>query len=177
MEFRMKFIRGDNGMLQLRFAHPPRIAFALMLILVVAAMVSATSLSVVGVIFSFITLFGMVFDDSWTWNPASGQLIHRSGTIFIAKKTIYTPADIEQFEVRQFIRGRMSVAPGSTNGHRPQSARPPRGGSRMIRLGFNHPQKGLVTMESHKAYTKDDLIDAAKAFADAMGKPLVNSGE
>lgn len=176
IEFRLKFVRGSQGKLMLCLDYLPRFIYLFILMLVIGAMVVTSSISFLGSLFSLILLFGVIFEDSWTWDPETKVLVHRSGTLIIAKKRYYKPQEIGSFEVRRFTRGRVASGTKSLQ-TRTKSGRPPRGGSHMISLGFDHSKDGFVIMENHKARATDDLTMAAEAFAAAMAKTCSSVNE
>jgi len=54
-----------------------------------------------------VTVFGLVYEDRWTFDRAAGRVENRFGVLFLARRTGFPMADLESLGVDRFTRGRL----------------------------------------------------------------------
>jgi hypothetical protein len=54
-----------------------------------------------------VTVFGLVYEDRWTFDRAAGRVESRFGVVFLARRTALPLADLERIGLERFTRGRL----------------------------------------------------------------------
>ncbi len=70
-----------------------------------------------------ISLLASVYNETWLFDKAAGSAEHRFGLLFLFKRKRIEIADIEELEIKRFVKG--SVATGSEETRPGSSDRPP----------------------------------------------------
>jgi hypothetical protein len=52
-------------------------------------------------------VFGLVYEDRWTFDRTAGRVENRFGTLFFARRTRFPMADLERIGIERFTRGRL----------------------------------------------------------------------
>jgi len=81
-------------------------------------------------------LFGLVYEDRWTFDRAAGRVENRFGTLFLARRTGFPMADLERIGIERFTRGRLVETPEPTASGLAEGLRPRRrwGRQAIVRL-------------------------------------------
>jgi hypothetical protein len=85
-------------------------------------------------------VFGLVYEDRWTFDRSAGRVENRFGTLFLARRTGFPMADLERIGIERFTRGRLVEEPAndreSAGGRSPlaEGLRQRRWGQRFVRL-------------------------------------------
>jgi hypothetical protein len=59
-----------------------------------------------------VMLFGLLYEDRWTFDLAAGRVENRFGTVVLARRTGFALADLERIGLDRFTRGRLGTAEG-----------------------------------------------------------------
>ena len=57
-------------------------------------------------------LFGLVYEDRWTFDRKAGRVENRFGTLFLARRTGFPIADLERIGLERFTRGSLAEGTG-----------------------------------------------------------------
>jgi len=52
-------------------------------------------------------VFGLVYEDRWTFDRAAGRVENRFGTVFLSRRTGFPLADLVRIGIERFTRGRL----------------------------------------------------------------------
>lgn len=58
-------------------------------------------------------LFGLLYEDRWTFDRAAGRVRNRFGTVFLARRTEFPMTELELIGVDRFTRGRLGEEPAA----------------------------------------------------------------
>ncbi len=65
-------------------------------------------------ILAIVMLFGLLYEERWTFDHAAGRVENRFGTVFLARRKGFPMADLERVGLERFTRGRLADEPSST---------------------------------------------------------------
>ena len=54
------------------------------------------------------TVFGLLYEDRWTFDRRAGRVENRSGTLVLARRSGFAMADLERISLERFTRGRLA---------------------------------------------------------------------
>jgi len=57
-------------------------------------------------------VFGLVYEDRWTFDRKAGRVENRFGTLFLARRTGFPIADLERIGLERFTRGSLAEGTG-----------------------------------------------------------------
>jgi hypothetical protein len=84
----------------------------------------------VAVLLVLTMVFGLVYEDRWTFDRAAGRVENRFGTLLLARRSGFPMADLERIGIERFTRGRLvEVSAQPARAATPAGA-PPAGGLR-----------------------------------------------
>jgi hypothetical protein len=58
-----------------------------------------------------IMLFGLLYEERWTFDRAAGRVENRFGVVFLARRRVFPLADLERVALDRFTRGRIADEP------------------------------------------------------------------
>ena len=61
----------------------------------------------VAILLVLVMVFGLVYEDRWTFDRAAGRVQNRFGALFLARRTGFPMSDLESVGVDRFTRGRL----------------------------------------------------------------------
>lgn len=161
-----------------------RVMMTTMLAVLVAALAMDDARpGVLGLVVVALVALAALYEERWTLDGASGQVVHRAGLLFAARRQVIPMAAIEQFRLAPHVEG---TIPGSEDERRENAAalRGARGDDADLRRArHKRPFLGLVLECSDGAHYLVDRVPARNAarlreaaghMADLCGKPLTD---
>ncbi len=58
-------------------------------------------------------VFGLVYEDRWTFDRARGRVENRFGTLLLARRTAFPLTELERIGIERFTRGRLGKEPAT----------------------------------------------------------------
>jgi len=65
-------------------------------------------------ILAVIMLFGLLYEERWTFDRAAGRVENRFGLVFLARRKAFPMADLERVGLDRFTRGRLADEPAGS---------------------------------------------------------------
>jgi hypothetical protein len=62
-------------------------------------------------IIAIVMLLGLLYEERWTFDRAAGRVGNRFGTVFLARREVFSMADLERIGLDRFTRGRLADGP------------------------------------------------------------------
>ena len=163
-----------------------RVAMGAILALLVAALLEAGgSPGILGTVLLALVVFGLLYQERWTFDAASARVIHEVGLMGASRCRETAFAAIERFRIDPHVQG---TIPG-TEDERLENAATLRGGRRddagPRRSAHKQPFLVLVMEGEDGSHIMVDQVSArgaapfrhrAARLAELCGKPLVESG-
>jgi hypothetical protein len=136
--------------------------------LIVCVLVAASAFSggigAVGVVFTALAVLAALYQERWTFDPASGSCSGRIGLLFAAKGPAFLATDIESLRIDLFAKGRLD------QGSLPPEDKMPLGSQ--ARLVIELKDGNAIMLDSVPVKRRPELELTARTLAEALGVRL-----
>jgi hypothetical protein len=175
-------------MLTLSMSWGFRALFITITVILGAGMFSLSVYSWFSILLFAISLLASVYNETWLFDKAAGSAEHRFGLLFLFKRKRIEIADIEELEIKRFVKG--SVATGSAetrpgSGQAPDDTRGKEGSEQperkkgillppflFVELNLVLKSGESVNIETVKTRHFEFFKNKAEIVADFLEKPL-----
>jgi hypothetical protein len=158
-----------------------RVLFITITVILGAGMFSLSVYSWFSILLFAISLLASVYNETWLFDKTAGSGEHRFGLLFLFKRKRIAIADIEELEIKRFVKG--SVATGS--GRAPDDTRGKEGSEQperkkgvllppflFVELNLVLKSGESVNIETVKTRHFEYFKNKAEIVADFLEKPL-----
>jgi hypothetical protein len=133
--------------------------------------------NVVAGLVTLIMIFGLIYDDRWTFDRAAGKVENRFGTLLLARRREFPMSDLVSIGIERFTRGRLVEAPESSARTAAPGSSPlagtmqprRRGGQRIVRLVAVDRGGSIHVLDMGSAHRLAQLRAAGLRIADFCG--------
>ncbi|AEJ20810.1 hypothetical protein [Gracilinema caldarium] len=128
MEFLLKSKRTNKGTLELHIPLLLRLSLsAIGLIILAASLIPIlegpqTQQGVTTIVLMIILLFGALYEERWTFDPASRTISFRFGLVFLAKTMKISYDQVDEITLEKAIKGKMQNLEAPAEPSRPQNS-------------------------------------------------------
>ncbi len=165
--FNLKFIRKSDSHYVLTIP-----LFSRMIILIFALAVASTFIidprfSLLPVIITILLIITAFYEEHWSFNCETNEVISRFGLIFFNRKTVVDFKKIENFQIEGFVRGSMTTKPENDDTKKKKLFQ-----TEYFKFSLQNSEFGELTINTVKGREREKLQIYARQIAEICEKPL-----
>ncbi len=150
-----------------------RVLFITITAILGAGMISLAVYSWFSVLLFVVSLLASVYNETWLFDKRTDSAEHRFGLLFLFKRKKIAISEIEELEIKQFVKGSIAVGGGESEEDRPERKKgillPP---FLFVELNLVLADGESVNIETVKTRHFEFFKNKAEITADFLEKPL-----